>query len=67
MKHLEFSKWTAVTSVKNWRHYEVLNINKKKQFVEMFSVCNKKIKIEVSFKDLQNKKKWQSGWVEIVD
>ena len=44
-----------------------MNIFKKKQFVEMFSVCNKKIKIEVSFKDLQNKKKWQSGWVEIVD
>ena len=29
MKHLESSKWTAVKKIKNWRHYEVLNINKK--------------------------------------
>ncbi|NDB29129.1 hypothetical protein EB151_06235, partial [archaeon] len=31
MKHLEHSKWTAVKKIKNWRHYEVLNINKKTQ------------------------------------
>ena len=29
--------------IKNWRHYEVLNINKKAQKVEMFSVCAKKL------------------------
>ena len=34
MKHLEHSKWTAVKKIKNWRHYEVLNINKKEQKVE---------------------------------
>ena len=45
MKHLEHSKWTAVKKIKNWRHYEVLNINKKTQTVEMFSVCAKKIRI----------------------
>jgi len=67
MKKLEHSKWTAVTKIRNWRHYEVLNINKKKQFVEMFAVCAKKIRIEVSFEDLKNKNKWQSGWDEIVD
>ena len=39
----------------------------KKQKVEMFSVCDKKIRIEVSFKDLKNQMKWHSGWVEIVD
>ena len=39
MKHLENSKWTSVKKIKNWRHYEVLNINKKAQKVEMFSVC----------------------------
>jgi tryptophan-rich hypothetical protein len=33
----------------------------------MFSVCDKKIRIEVSFKDLKNQMKWHSGWVEIVD
>ena len=45
MKHLEHSKWTAVKKIKNWRHYEVLNINKKKKMVEMFSVCAKKKKL----------------------
>ena len=33
----------------------------------MFSVCAKKIRIEVSFKDLQDNSKWMSGWIEIVD
>ena len=54
MKHLEQSKWTAVKKIKDWRHYEVLNINKKEQKVEMFSVCAKKIRIEVAFKDLKD-------------
>ena len=67
MKHLKHSKWTAVKKIKDWRHYEVLNINKKKQKVEMFSVCAKKIKIEVSFKDLKDDTKWLSGWIEIIN
>ena len=67
MKHLEQSKWTAVKKIKDWRHYEVLNINKKEQKVEMFSVCAKKIRIEVAFKDLKDNSKWQSGWIEIVE
>ena len=67
MKHLKHSKWTAVNKIKDWRHYEELNINKKKQKVEMFSVCAKKIKIEVSFKDLKDDAKWLSGWIEIVN
>ena len=66
MKHLEHSKWTAVKKIKNWRHYEVLNINKKEQKVEMFSVCAKKNRIEVSFDDLKDSSKWLSGWIEIV-
>ena len=67
MKHLEHSKWTAVKKIKNWRHYEVLNINKKEQKVEMFSVCAKKNRIEVSFDDLKDSSKWLSGWIEIVE
>jgi len=35
--------------------------------VEMFSVCDKKIKIEVSFNDLVDNSKWMSGWIEIVE
>ncbi len=67
MKHLENSKWTSVKKIKNWRHYEVLNINKKAQKVEMFSVCEKKIKIFASFNELKDKKKWISGWIEIFE
>ena len=67
MKHLKQSKWTAVKKIKDWRHYEVLNINKKEQKVEMFSVCAKKIRIEVAFKDLKDNSKWQRGWIEIVE
>ena len=67
MKHLEQSKWTAVKKIKDWRHYEVLNINKKEQKVEMFSVCAKKIRIGVAFKDLKDNSKWQRGWIEIVE
>ena len=67
MKNLEHSKWTAVKKIKNWRHYEVLNINKKKKMVEMFSVCAKKNRIEVSFDDLKDSSKWLSGWIEIVE
>ena len=61
------SKWTAVKKIKDWRHYEVLNINKKAQKVEMFSICAKKIKIEVPFKDLKDSSKWISGWIEIIN
>ena len=67
MKHLEHSKWTAVKKIHNWRHYEVINIFKKKQKVEMFSVCDKKIRIEVPFKELKDNSNWISGWVEVVE
>ena len=67
MNKLENSKWTAVKKVHSCHHYEVLNINKKAQIVEMFSVCAKKIRIEVPFKDLKDNSKWISGWIEIVD
>ena len=67
MKYLQNSKWTAVKKIKDWRHYEVLNINKKAQKVEMFSICAKNIKIEVPFKDLKDSSKWISGWIEIIN
>ena len=67
MKKLEHSKWTAVKKIHNWRHYEVINIFKKKQKVEMFSVCAKKIRIKVPFKELKDNSKWISGWVEVVE
>ena len=67
MNHLENSKWTAVQKINGWRHYEVVNIFKNDKKVEMFSVCDKKIKIFASFSELKNKKKWISGWIEVVE
>jgi hypothetical protein len=32
--------------IKNWRHYEVINIFKKEKKVEMFSVCKKKFELK---------------------
>lgn len=58
MKYLQNSKCTAVKKIKDLRHYEVLNIDKKQQKVEMFSVCAKKNRVEVSFKDLKDDSKW---------
>ena len=43
------------------------NARKKKKMVEMFSVCAKKIRIEVAFKDLTDSSRWQRGWIEIVE
>jgi tryptophan-rich hypothetical protein len=67
LKYLKNSKWTATQKIYNWRHYEVLNINNKTQQVEMFAVCDKKIKIIVSFEDLKNPLKWTKGWLDIVE
>ena len=67
MKYLKNSKWTSVQKIHNWRHYEVLNINNKTQHVEMFAVCDKKIKIIVSFEELKNRLKWTKGWLDIVE
>ena len=67
MKYLKNSKWTSVQKIHNWRHYEVLNINNKTQQVEMFAVCDKKIKIIVAFEDLKNPLIWTKGWLDIVE
>tara|TARA_B100001250_G_scaffold378291_1_gene368014 strand:- start:4390 stop:4623 length:234 start_codon:yes stop_codon:yes gene_type:complete len=63
MNHLSNSKWTSVLRMNGWRHYEVLNIFKKKKTIEMFCVCEKNIKIIIPMKDLKNKNKWLNGWV----
>lgn len=46
-----------------WRHYEVLNVLKKKQEVEMFCVCESDIKVMIPMCDLKDKSKWVTGWV----
>ena len=53
-----------ITDLYGWRHYEVLNIFKNRQEVEMFCICESKIKIIISYKDLKDPSKWSKGWVE---
>ena len=63
MIHLFKSKWTSVKNLNGGRHYEVLNIYKKKQEVEMFCVCESDIKVIVPINDLLDKSKWETGWL----
>jgi len=63
MIHLSKSKWTSIEKLNGWIHYEVLNVFKKKQEVEMFCVCESNIKVMIPINDLKNKSKWMTGWV----
>ena len=59
---LERSKWTSVKKLNGWRHYEVLNIDKKNNKIELFAVCEKSKRIIVKREDLKNKRFWLRGW-----
>ena len=41
----------------------MLNVFKKKQKVEMFSVCERNMKVMIPIDDLKDKSKWLNGWV----
>lgn len=62
MKHLFKAKWTSIEKLYGWRHYEVLNVFKNKQEVELFCVCQKDIKFNIPIKELKDKSKWLEGW-----
>jgi len=62
MKYLFKSKWTSIKRLNGWRHYEVLNVFKKKKEIEMFCVCESDIKVIIPIKDLKDKSKWSAGW-----
>ena len=61
------SKWTSVNKYKGWYHYQVLNIFKKDEKVEMYSICKKEFKIVINVSELKDKEKWISGWKDIID
>ena len=63
MNHLLNSKWTSIQKLNGWRHYEVFNIYKNKNKVEMFCVCERKVKILIPIEDLKDKNKWLTGWI----
>ena len=56
------SKWTSLKKINGWSHYEVLNIDKKNDKIELFAVCEKEKRVIVSKKDLKDKQFWIRGW-----
>ena len=59
---LEKSKWTSLKKLNGWRHYEVINIDKKSNKIELFAVCEKEKRVIVKKEDLKNKSLWVRGW-----
>ena len=56
------SKWTSLEKLNGWKHYEVINVNKKSNKIELFAVCEKKKSVIVKKEDLKNKSLWIKGW-----
>ena len=59
---LENSKWTSLKKLNGWKHYEVININKKNNQIELFAACEKEIRVIVNKEDLKNNQIWKRGW-----
>ena len=65
IQKLNNSKWSSIERLNGWIHYEVLNIIKTNQEVEMLCVCDKSIKMIILMDELRDKKKWVPGWIRI--
>ena len=61
------SKWTSLKKLNGWKHYEVINIDKKSNKIELFAVCEKEKRVIVKKEDLKNKSIWVRGWDSKVD
>ena len=59
---LKKSKWTSLRKLNGWKHYEVINIDKKSNKIELFAVCEKEKRVIVKKEDLKNKSFWVRGW-----
>ena len=59
---LEKSKWTSIKKVHGWKHYEVKNIDKKNNLIELFAICDKRKRVFVSKRELKDQSLWARGW-----
>ena len=59
---LERSKWTSLKKLYGYIHYEVIKIDKKRNKIELFAVCEKEKHVTVEKEDLKNKSLWIRGW-----
>ena len=64
---LDKSKWTSLERINGYKHYEVISINKKKNKIELFPICEKEKRITVGKEDLKNKRIWIRGWDSKID
>ena len=64
---LDKSKWTSLKRLNGWKHYEVINIDKRNNKIELFAVCEKEKRVIVQKKDLKNKNLWVRGWVSKIN
>lgn len=62
LSSLEKSKWTSLKKVNGCSHYEVLNINKRTDKIELFAICQRDKRAVVTKDDLKNKLLWKRGW-----
>ena len=62
LSRLEKSKWTSLKKIYGWSHYEVLNVNKRINKIELFAVCEKEKRVTVTKEQLKNKLFWIRGW-----
>ena len=60
------TKWTSVKKINGWRHYEVRNVHKKHNKLELFSVCDKNNFVLIDLNEIKDNTKWTPGWKEIV-
>ena len=67
LSKLDKSKWTSLKKLNGWRHYEVINIDKKNNKIELFAVCEKSKRVIVNMEDLKNKRFWLRGWKDDLD
>ena len=59
---LERSKWTSLKRLNGYKHYEVIKIDKQRNKIELFAVCEKEKRVTVKKEDLKNKSLWVRGW-----
>jgi len=62
LSSLQKSKWTSLKKINGWSHYEVLNIDKKNDKIELFAVCEKEKRVIATKDDLKSKLLWKRGW-----
>ena len=62
ISHIQRSKWISLEKLNGWRHYEVLNVDKKRGIVELFSACEADNHIFINKEVLKDKKLWKRGW-----